>query len=149
MKVILLMDVPKIGKKGELVEVSDGMARNVLFRKNQALEATKTAINEYELKIKSEARRREDELKEAKELAEKFKSLQVSIPIKIGEGGRTFGSISTKEISLAAKDQLHLDIDKKKILLKDHIKSLGNHEVPIKLHAQVTATLKVNVTELK
>jgi len=149
MKVILLMDVPKIGKKGELVDVSDGMARNVLFRKNQALEATKAAINEYELKIKSEARRREDELKEAKELGEKFKSLQVSIPIKTGEGGRTFGSISTKEISLAAKDQLHLDIDKKKILLKDHIKSLGTHEVPIKLHAQVTATLKVNVTELK
>lgn len=149
MKVILLVDVPKIGKKGELVEVSDGMARNVLFRKKQALEATKTAINEYELKLKSEAKHREDELNDAKELSEKLKTLHVSVAIKVGEGGRTFGSVSTKEISQAIKDQLHMDIDKKKILLKDHIKSLGSHEVPIKLHTQVTASLKVNVTELK
>lgn len=149
MKVILLVDVPKIGKKGELVEVSDGMARNVLFRKKQALEATKAAINEYELKLKSEAKRKEDELKEAQELGEKLKSLQVTVAIKIGEGGRTFGSISTKEISQAAKDQLKLDLDKKKIMLKDHIKTLGSHDVPIKLHSQVTTTLKVVVTELK
>lgn len=149
MKVILLVDVPKIGKKGELVEVSDGMARNVLFRKKQALEATKTAINEYELKQKSEVKRKEDELKEAQALGEKLKSLQVSVSIKIGEGGRTFGSISTKEISQAAKDQLNLDLDKKKIMLKDHIKTLGSHDVPIKLHSQVTTSLKVVVTELK
>lgn len=147
MKVILLEDVRKVGKKGELVEVSDGFARNVLFRKKQALEATKKAINELELKDKADIKRQEEELEEAKILGEKIKNMEVVVTLKTGSGGRVFGSISTKEIVLAAKTQLGLDVDKKKLVLKDAIKSLGTHTVPLKLHAKVTSELKVKVKE--
>jgi len=147
MKVILLEDVRKVGKKGELIEVSDGFARNVLFRKKQALEATKKAINELELKDKADIKRQEEELEEAKILGEKIKNMEVVVTLKTGSGGRVFGSISTKEIVLAAKTQLGLDVDKKKLVLKDAIKSLGTHTVPLKLHAKVTSELKVRVKE--
>jgi len=147
MKVILLEDVRKVGKKGDLVEVSDGFARNVLFRKKQALEATKKSINELELKDKAEEKRLEDELEEAKILGEKIKDMEVVIKIKTGSGGRVFGSVSTKEIVLAAKAQLDLVVDKKKLVLKNPIKSLGTHVVPLKLHAKVTSELKVKVEE--
>lgn len=145
MKVILTEDVKKVGKKGELVEVSDGFARNVLFRKNQGVEATNKAINELNLKNKADAKRRAEELQEAKELGEKVKEMQIVIKIKAGDGGRLFGSVSTKEITKEAKAQLGLELDKKKIVLKEPIKSLGTHIVKLKLHPKVTSEFKVKV----
>lgn len=147
MKVILTEDVRKVGKKGELVEVSDGFARNVLFRKKQALEATKKAINELKLQDQAEIKRLEEELEAAKELGEKIRGMEVVVTMKAGSGGRVFGSVSTKEIVQAAKSQLGLIVDKKKLVLKDPIKSLGTHLVPLKLHAKVTSELKVKVEE--
>ncbi len=147
MKVILLEDVRKVGKKGELVEVSDGFARNVLFRKKQAVEATKNAINDLELKAKADTKRRKEELEAARELGEKIKDMEVVVTIKTGQGGRVFGSVSSKEIVQAAKNQLNLDFDKKKLVLKDPIKSLGTHVVQLKLHPKVTSELKVKVVE--
>ena len=147
MKVILLEDVRKVGKKGDLIEVSDGFARNVLFRKKQALEATKKAINELELKDKADEKRREEEFEEAKILGENIKNMEVVVKLKTGSGGRVFGSVSTKEIVQAAKEQLDLEVDKKKLVLKNPIKSLGTHTVPLKLHAKVTSELKVKVVE--
>ena len=134
MKVILTDDVKKVGKKGELVEVSDAYARNVLFRQNKAIEATKNSVNELEMKKKAEMKRKEEELQEAKDLALKLKELSITVGIKTGDGGRVFGSISSKEIAVEAKNQLHLEIDKKKIHLPDPIKSLGTSVVQIKLH---------------
>lgn len=147
MKVILLEDVRKVGKKGELVEVSDGFARNVLFRKKQALEATRKSINELELKDKADKKRLEEELEAAKVLGEKIKGMEVVVKMKTGSGGRVFGSVSTKEIVQAAKAQLDLVVDKKKLVLKDPIKSLGTHVIPLKLHAKVVSELKVKVIE--
>jgi large subunit ribosomal protein L9 len=147
MKVILLEDVRKVGKKGELIEVKDGFARNVLFRKNQAVEATNDAINQLELKKKADKKRRQEELEEAKELGAKIKDMVVIIPIKTGEGGRVFGSVSSKEIIKAIKEQHDLSVDKKKMVLKEPIKSLGTHIVPIKLHPKVTTEISVKVVE--
>ncbi len=147
MKVILLEDVKKVGKKGELHEVSDGFARNVLFRKKQAVEATKKAINELELKDKADQKRIIEEFEVAKELGNKIKDMQIIVKMKAGAGGRVFGSVSTKEIVKAAKEQLNLEVDKKKLVLKDPIKSIGTHVVPLKLHAKVTSELKVKVEE--
>ncbi len=147
MKVILLEDVKKVGKKGELHEVSDGFARNVLFRKKQAVEATKKAINELELKDKADQKRIIEEFEVAKELGNKIKDMQIIVKMKAGAGGRVFGSVSTKEIVKAAKEQLNLEVDKKKLVLKDPIKSIGTHIVPLKLHAKVTSELKVKVEE--
>jgi large subunit ribosomal protein L9 len=145
MKVILLEEVSKVGKKGELVEVSAGFARNVLFRKKQAIEATKKTINELDLKSKSDAKRRQEELGIAKELGEKIKTQEIVITIKAGDNGRVFGSVSSKEIAKAAKQQLSLELDKKKIVLKEPIKSIGTHVVPLKLHPKVITELKVKV----
>lgn len=147
MKVILLEDVKKLGKKGELVNVSDGYARNYLFVKNLAAEATNSIINEMKLQKEADKRRKEEELKEAKALGEKIKNQSITIEIKTGEGGKIFGSVSSKEISKAAKEQLDLDIDKKKMQLPEPIKSLGTHIIPIKIHAKVTTELKVKVIE--
>lgn len=147
MKVILLEDVKKLGKKGELVNVSDGYARNYLFVKNLASEATNSVINEMNLQKEAEKRRKEEELKEAKALGEKIKNQSITIEIKTGEGGKIFGSVSSKEISKAAKEQLDLDIDKKKMQLPEPIKSLGTHIIPIKIHPKVTTELKVKVIE--
>lgn len=145
MKVILTEDVKKVGKKGELVEVSDGFARNVLFRKKQAVEATNKAINELNLKNKADTKRKAEELEAAKVLGEKVKEMQVVVKIKAGDNGRVFGSVSTKEITKAAKAQLGLELDKKKFVLKEPIKSLGTHVVQLKLHPKVTSELKVKV----
>ena len=148
MKVILLQDVKPHGKKGDLVEVSDGYARNVLIRKKQAMEATKSNINDWKLKQANQKRVAEENLAAAKELAEKVSEWTVETKIKAGEGGRTFGSVSTKEIAQAVKEQYGQDVDKKKIIIDEPIKSLGNHEVTVKLHPQVSATLTVHVGEL-
>ena len=147
MKVILLEDVKALGKKGEIVNVNDGYARNFILPKKLGLEATGKNLNDLKLKKANEEKVAQEQLDAAKELGKKIEESKVQVSIKVGEGGRTFGSVSSKEIAAAAKEQLGLDIDKKKIQLKDAIKTLGTHGVPVKLHAKVTAELKVVVTE--
>ena len=147
MKIILLEDVKSLGKKGEIVNVSDGYARNFVLPKKLGLEATSKNLNDLKLQKANEEKVAKQILDEAKELATKVEAGKVEVKIKVGEGGRTFGSVSTKEIAIAVKEQMGYDIDKKKIQLKDAIKTLGTHMVPVKLHQKVTAELKVIVTE--
>ena len=147
MKVILLEDVKALGKKGEIVNVNDGYARNFILPKKLGLEATGKNLNDLKLKKQNEEKVAQEQLDDAKALAAKIEAGKVELSIKVGEGGRTFGSVSSKEIAAAVKEQMGYDIDKKKIQLKDAIKTLGTHNVPVKLHAKVTAELKVVVTE--
>lgn len=147
MKVILLEDVKKVGKKGDIVDVSDGYARNYLFAKKLGAEATSKTINDAKLQKAAELRKEQEIYEEALQLSEKIKGASVTVPIKTGDGGRIFGSVSTKEIAKEAKDQIGLDIDKKKMQLKETIKALGTYVIPIKLHAKVTAELTVKVIE--
>ena len=145
MKVILLEDVKSLGKEGEIITVSDGYARNYIIPKKLGLEATKKNLNDLKLKKKFDARLAEGVLEDAKVLAERLEAGQIELEMKVGEGERLFGSVSNKEIAEATRDQLGLKIDKKKILLKEVIKSLGTHTVPVKLHPQVTGELTVIV----
>lgn len=147
MKVILLQDVKSLGKKGEVVNVSDGYARNMILPKKLGVETTGKNLNDLKLQNKHAEKVAQEQLEAAQALADEIKEKIVEVKIKAGEGGRTFGSISTKEISAAVKEQLNLDIDKKKMSLNDPIKALGTYEVAVKLHAKVTATLRVKVTE--
>ena len=147
MKVILLQDIKTLGKKGQVVEASDAYARNVLFAKKQAVEATGKNLNDLKLQNKHADKVAEENLEKAKELAEFLKDKIVEVKMKAGEGGRTFGSISTKEIATAAKEQLGVEIDKKKVQLKDSIKALGTYGVSVKLHPKVIAELRVKVIE--
>ena len=147
MKVILLEDVKSLGKKGQIVNINDGYARNFILPKNLGLEANNKNLNDLKLQKKIEEKIAQENLDAAKELAVKLEAGKVEIGIKVGEGGKVFGSVSTKEITQAVKKQLNLEIEKKKIQLKDQIKTLGVHEVPVKLHPKVTATLKVHVKE--
>ncbi len=146
MKVILLQDVKSVGKKGEVVTVSDGYARNFIFKKNLGIEATPKNLNDLKLKKQNDEKVAAQNLEKAKELAEEISTKSISLSIKAGSDGRTFGSVSTKEISAAAKEQLGYDLDKKKMHLNEPIKSIGTFMVPIKLHTKVTAELKVIVT---
>ncbi len=147
MKVILLTDVKPHGKKGEVVEVSDGLARNVLIKKNQAVEATPQNMNNLKLQNKHADKVAAENLAAAKELKKEIEGYLVEASIKSGEGGKTFGSVSSKEIAQALKDQYGTEIDKKKIIVAEPIKSLGTHEVKVKLHQEVMATLRVHVGE--
>ncbi|PWJ50439.1 50S ribosomal protein L9 [Faecalicatena contorta] len=147
MKVILLQDVKALGKKGEIVDVSDGYARNFILPKKVGLEANNQNMNNLRLQKKKEEKIAQDNLDAAKKLAGELEAGKVELSIKVGEGGKTFGSVSSKEIGAAVKDQLGLEVDKKKIQLKDTIKVLGTHVVPVKLHPEVVAELKVVVTE--
>ena len=147
MKVILLEDVKSLGKKGDMVNVSDGYARNMLFPKKLGVEANAKNKNDLKLQKANQEKIAKEQLAEAKAFAEAIASKNVIIPIKVGEGGKAFGSVSSKEIAEAAKEQHDLDIDKKKIQLSSPIRAVGTTEVPVKLHPQVTASLKVTVTE--
>lgn len=147
MKVILLQDVKALGKKGEVVTVSDGYARNMILPKKLGVEANGKNLNDLKLQNQHADKVAQEQLEAAKKLAEELKDKLVEVKIKAGEGGRTFGSVSTKEISAAVKQQLDLELDKKKMLLSEPIRSLGMTEVPVKLHAKVTAILRVKVTE--
>ncbi len=147
MKVILLQDVKSLGKKDEIVDVSDGYARNYVLPKKIGVEATTKNLNELKLKKAHEDKVAAQILADAQKLAEIINDESVTLSIKVGEGGRTFGAISSKEIADAAKKQLGHDIDKKKIVMKDAIKSVGTHSVDIKLHTKVTAKLTVKVVE--
>jgi len=145
MEVILLEDVKNVGKKGEVVKVNDGFARNVLIKKKQAIEANGKNLNDLKLKKANDEKIAAENLEAAKELGKKIEDASITISIKVGEGGKTFGSISSKEIAEEVKAQLGFEVDKKKVQLKDAIKTVGEHDVKIKLHPQVTTTLKVKV----
>ena len=147
MKVILLEDVKALGKKGQIVNVNDGYARNFILPKKLGLEANNKNLNDLKLKTANDEKIAQEQLEEAQELGKKIEAGKVELAIKVGEGGRTFGSVSTKEIAAAVKEQMGYDIDKKKIQLKEAIKALGTHNVPVKLHTKVTAELKVVVKE--
>lgn len=147
MKVILLQDVKALGKKGEVVNVNDGYARNFILPKKLGVEANGKNLNDLKLQKNNEAKVAQEHLDAAKKLAEELKAGKVVLTMKVGEGGRTFGSVSSKEIAEAVKEQMHLDIDKKKIRLKEQIKTLGTHIVSVKLHPEVTAELNVSVKE--
>lgn len=148
MKVILLTDVKNVGKKGQVVEVSDSYARNVLIKKNQGLEATGKNMNDLKLQKANDEKVAAQNLADARVLAEQIEKSSIVLKVKVGEGGKLFGSISTKEIAEAVKEQLNLEVDKKKIQLTNPIKSTGEMDVPIKLHTKVTARLKVHVESL-
>ena len=147
MKVILTADVKSLGKKGEVVNVNDGYARNLLFKKNLGIEATKQNLNDLKLQKQNNDKLEAERLQEAKDLAKELEQKEVVLAIKAGSDGRVFGSVSTKEIAEAAKEQLGYELDKKKMQLKEAIKSIGTFQVPVKLHPKVTAQLKVVVKE--
>lgn len=147
MKVILLEDVKALGKKGQIVNINDGYARNFVLPKKLGVEATPKNLNDLKLQNANKERLAQEALDAAKELAAKLEAGKVVLSIKTGEGGKAFGSVSSKEIATEVKNQMGYEIDKKKIQLKDAIKTLGTHTVPVKLHAKVTAELKVVVTE--
>ncbi len=147
MKIILLQDVKALGKKGEIVTVNDGYARNFILPKKIGIEASNANLNDLKLQKANQDKIAAENLANAKSFQEEIETKTIKVSIKAGEGGKVFGSVTGKEIAQAAKDQFGYDLDKKKIVLKDAIKTFGTHEVPIKLHPQVTATLKVEVTQ--
>ncbi len=147
MKIILLKDEKKLGKKGEIINASDGYARNYILPKGIGVEATPANINDLKEQKANEAKVAEEKLEEAKALAEKLSSVTVLTTIKTGAGGRAFGSISSKEIAEECKAQHGIELDKKKIVLDDAIKAPGTYNVQIKIHPQVTGSLSVKVTE--
>ena len=145
MKVILTADVKSLGKKGEIVNVNDGYARNFILPKKLGLEATSKNLNDLKLQKQNDEKVAQEKLDAAKALAEEIKEKSITVKIQAGVEGKVFGSISSKEIATEAKKQLNMDIDKKKIVIPDAIKSLGTYNVNIKLHKDVTATLTVKV----
>ncbi len=147
MEIVLLEDVKALGKKGQIVKVSDGYARNFILPKKLGVEATSKNLNDLKLQKANEAKLAADQLAAAKELAGKIEAASVSLSMKAGESGKAFGSISSKEIASAATEQLGLEIDKKKLLLPEPLKTFGTHLVPIKLHKDVTAKLTVKIVE--
>ncbi len=147
MKVVLLEDVKSLGKKGEIVEVSEGYARNFIIPKKKGVEANNENLNTLKLQKANEEKIAKEKLEAARELASKLNNASISLSIKSGKDGRAFGSVSSKEIEEAIKAQLGLEIDKKKLVIAEPIKTFGNHEVKVKLHRDVTAGLNVKVGE--
>ena len=147
MKVILLEDVKPHGKKGDIVEVADSYGKNVLIRKKQALEATPANLNDQKLKQKHNEKVAKENLEQARELAKAMTDWSVETRVKSGVEGKVFGSVSSKEIATAIRNKYNENIDKKKIILDEPIKTLGTHEVKVRLHPDVTATLRVKVLE--
>lgn len=138
MKVILLQDVKSQGKKGDVINVSDGYARNFLLTKGLGVEATQQNLNDIKLKKANDEKIAAEELAAAKKLSDELKEVEVTVKIKAGADGKTFGSVSSKEIAEVVKQQNGLELDKKKIVVKDPIKALGNYKIPVKLHPEVT-----------
>ena len=147
MKLILLQNVKSLGKAGDVVNVSDGYARNMLLPKGIAVEANDKNKNDLKLKKQHEEKLAADRLQDAKDLAKKLEGITITVKMKAGENGKAFGSVSSKEIAEAAKAQHALELDKKKIQLDEPIRTFGMHEVPIRLHPEVTGTLYVLVQE--
>lgn len=147
MEIVLLEDVKALGKKGQIVKVNDGYARNFILPKKLGVEATPKNLNDLKLQKANAEKVAAEQLAAAKELAEKIAEMSVTVKMKAGEGGKAFGSVSGKEIVAAAADQLKLELDKKKLVLPEPLKTFGTHEVGVKLHKDVTAKLTVKVTE--
>lgn len=147
MEIILLQDVKTLGKKGEKIKVNDGYARNFILPKKLGIEATAKNLNDLKLQKANEERLAAQRLEDAKALAEKIQAKPVLVKVKSGEGGRIFGSVSTKEIAAACVSQLGFEIDKKKMVLNDPIRACGTVIIPVKLHKDVTAQLTVKVQE--
>ena len=147
MKLILKEDVKSLGKKGEIVNVSDGYARNFILKTGKGIEANTKNLNDLKLKKANDDKVAQEHYEAAVELGKKIEAGKIEVSIKTGEGGKAFGSVSSKEIATEVKAQMELEVDKKKVQLKDAIKALGTYEVPIKLHPKVTAKLKVVVKE--
>ena len=147
MEIVLLEDVKALGKKGQIVKVNDGYARNFILPKKLGVEATSKNLNDLKLQKANEAKLAAEQLAAAKELAAKIEAGSVSLSMKAGESGKAFGSVYSKEIAAAATQQLGLEIDKKKLVLPEPLKTFGTHQVPLKLHKDVTAKLTVKIVE--
>lgn len=148
MKIILLQDDKNLGKKGDIIEANDGYARNYILPKKIGVEANGKNLNDLKLQKANDAKIAQEQLDKAKELAALLETKEVIVKIKAGEGGRAFGSVSSKEIAVELKSQTGIEIDKKKIQLPEALKNFGVYNVTIKLHPKVTGTLKVKVQEL-
>ncbi|SPF55474.1 50S ribosomal subunit protein L9 [Candidatus Desulfosporosinus infrequens] len=145
MKVILQQEVKKLGKKGDIIEVSEGYARNYLLVQKLAIPATAINVNTASQKKASEERKAQQAIDEANLLAAQMSKVEVTIPVKIGEGGKLFGSVTSKDIAEALVSQHKVDLDKRKIDLKDGIKGIGTHTVSIKLHPEISAKIQVHI----
>ena len=145
MKVILLEDVKSLGKKGEIVDVNDGYARNFILPKKKGVEADSKNLNVLKLQKKNDEKVAQEKLDDAKALADKIATQSITIKMDAGVEGKLFGSISTKDVANEAENQLGLEFDKKKVVLPENIKSLGTYDVKIKLHPEVQATLTIKV----
>ena len=141
MEVVLLEDVKALGKKGQIVKVNDGYARNFILPKKLGIEATSKNLNDLKLQKANADKIAAEQLQAAKDLAADLAEKSITLSIKAGEGGKAFGSVSSKEITKAIQDQLGMEIDKKKLVLPEPLKTFGTHEVPIKLHRDVTGNL--------
>ncbi len=148
MKIILLEDVKSVGKKGELVELKEGYAKNFIIPKKLGVEATSANMNNLKLQKQNEEKVAKEQLEAAQAMAVEVEKMLVKLSIKAGEGGKTFGSVSSKEIAKGVSDQYGKEIDKKKIQMSDAIKTVGTHEVTVKLHPKVTAKLRVQVQSI-
>lgn len=147
MKVILLQDIKGVGKKDQIINANDGYAKNFLFPKKLAVEANAGSMKQLDNKNKAIAAQAQEELEKAQETGKALEAGSINLSVKIGENGKLFGAVTNKEIAAAIKEQMNLDIDKKKIVIKDAIKSSGEKTVSVKLHPKVTASLKVIITE--
>ncbi len=149
MKIILLQDVKSLGKKGDIVEVNQGYARNMILPKKLGVEATPQNLNDLKLKNQNDEKIAAENLAAAEQLKAELAEKKITCTMKVGANGKTFGSVSSKEIAEIIKKQLNIDIDKKKIILDDPVKSIGGYNIKIKLHPQVTAELMLDVVEEK
>ena len=147
MKVILLEDVKKLGKKGEIVDVAEGYGNNFLIKKGLAVVGTSTNINNAKQKQDATAHKKQVANDEAVVLASQLSKVHVVIPVRLGEDGRLFGSVTTKDISAALQEQFKVDVDKRKIELKEAIKTVGTHDVVVRVHPEITAMIKVTLKE--
>lgn len=147
MEIVLLEDVKALGKKGQIVKVNEGYARNFILPKKLGVEANSKNLNDLKLQKANADKLAAEQLAAAKELAAQIEKSPITLSIKAGDNGKAFGSVSGKEIGKAVSDQLGLEIDKKKLVLPEPLKTFGTHEVPVKLHKNVTAKLSVKVVE--
>lgn len=145
MKVILLEDIKAMGKKGQVIEVKEGYARNYLLPKKLAVEANQGNMKELDRQKQIKSQKAEKELQEAKKLAEKINAVTLTLKVKSGENGKLFGAVTSKDIAEKLAKNNKISLDKRKIDLAENIKSIGNYEIKVKLHPQVTAELKVIV----
>ncbi|HDK26368.1 MAG TPA: 50S ribosomal protein L9 [Candidatus Atribacteria bacterium] len=145
MKIILKQDIKKVGKIGDVVEVSDGFARNFLIPQGKAISYTKGNFKQLEYLKKKEIDKKEKELNEAKDLAEKLKNVSLEIKVKAGEKAKLFGSVTSKDISEILSSEYNIELDRKKIDLKEPLKKLGVYDIPVNLHKNVISQIKINL----